>query len=148
MMGIIEQAGPWGWVIAGLVLMGIELIAPGLFFIWLGLAAVATGVIIGLFGLGWQAASVLFAVLAIASVFGGRWVTRHKASEPQPADALNALARDLVGKTAKLESDTADGEGRIRLNDTIWRVRGPAMVAGARVRVVALDGTVLVVEPA
>ena len=53
----VDNLGPWSWIILGLVLMGLELVAPGAFLVWLGLAAVLTGLIDWAFGLSWQAAA-------------------------------------------------------------------------------------------
>ena len=145
-MSSLASMGAWTWIIGGMVLMGIELLAPGLFFIWLGLAALATGLIVAATGMGWAPAGILFAALAAASVFAGRALTRHKSSEPDSAAHLNALSRDLIGKTVRLDQAIVNGEGRVRIGDKVWRAHGEDAAAGVQVRIVRLDGSALVVE--
>jgi inner membrane protein len=78
MAEIVRTLGPWGWVVLGLVLMGLELVAPGVFLVWLGLAAVLTGLLDAGLGLSWQAAWLTFSGLAVVAVAGGRMLTRSR----------------------------------------------------------------------
>ena len=143
-----ESLGAWTWIILGVVFIGIELLAPGVFLLWLGLAAVATGVLDWAFGLSWQAALIAFAVLSVASVLLGRALTRHPEEEDEDRSALNRRGHALVGRVFTLETPIAGGAGRIRVDDSSWRVTGPAAPAGTSVRVVRVEGATLVVEPA
>ncbi len=140
--------GGWGWVILGLVLAGGEMLAPGIFLLWFGLAALVTGLVVGLTGLGWQGAALVFAGLSLVSVLAGRALTRRRGDEPDAAHGLNDRGRQLIGKVFRLEATMMDGEGRIRVGDSSWRVTGPELLAGSAVRVVAVDGATLVVEKA
>ncbi|MBX9876522.1 MAG: NfeD family protein, partial [Beijerinckiaceae bacterium] len=117
--------GPWGWVILGLVLIGGEVLAPGIFLLWLGLAALLTGAVVGLVDLGWQAAALIFAGLSLVAVFTGRLLTRRKDEEPDAATGLNDRGRRLIGRVFRLEATMTGGEGRIRVDDSSWRVTGP-----------------------
>ncbi len=138
--------GAWAWIILGLLLIGVELLAPGIFFLWLGLAALATGLLDALLGLSWQAASLVFAVLAVAAVVLGRWVTRSGAQPEAQSALLNQRGQALVGRVFTLETPIKDGEGRIRVDDSSWRVTGADRFAGAKVRVVRVEGSTLVVD--
>ncbi len=140
--------GPWGWVILGLVLIGGEVLAPGIFLLWLGLAALLTGAVVGIVDLGWQAAALVFAGFSLVAVFAGRLLTRRKDEEPDPATGLNDRGRRLIGRVFRLEATMTGGEGRIRIDDSSWRVTGPELLAGSEVRVVRVDGATLVVEKA
>jgi len=140
--------GGWSWAILGLVLIGGEMLAPGVFLIWLGLAALITGAMVGIFGLGWQAAYIVFAVLAIACVAAGRLLTRRKGEEPDAATGLNDRGRQLIGRVFRLETTMAGGEGRVRVGDSSWRIVGPELLAGTEVKVVRVEGSTLVVEKA
>ncbi|MGL4439333.1 MAG: NfeD family protein [Bosea sp. (in: a-proteobacteria)] len=146
MLSAIAALGAWIWIIAGLLMMGIELLAPGLFFIWLGLAALATGLTVAVFDLGWAPAAMLFTAFAVASVFGGRALMRANGSEPEAAANLNALSRNLIGQTIRLDDAIQNGKGRIRIGDTVWQAFGEDAAAGDKVRIVRLDGSSLVVE--
>jgi inner membrane protein len=146
---LFETFGPWHWIVGGIALGALELLAPGVFLIWLGLAALVTGVAMAAFGLTWQASAIVYAVLAIASVIAGRSLVRktrsHEAGE-QPF--LNRRGEALVGRTFTLDVPILRGEGKGKVDDGFWRVSGPDMAPGARVRVVRVDGTTLVVESA
>jgi inner membrane protein len=148
MLGWIASFGGWSWVVLGLVLIGGEMLAPGAFLVWLGLAALVTGVVVEATGMAWQGAALVFAALCVVSVLAGRGLTRRKADEPDAATGLNDRGRQLVGKVFRLEATMLGGEGRIRVGDSSWRITGPELLAGAEVRVVRVDGATLVVEKA
>ncbi|MDB5511755.1 MAG: hypothetical protein JWR08_1238 [Enterovirga sp.] len=137
---------PWTWLILGLVLFGLEMVAPGVFLLWLGIAALLTGLIGYALDLSWQAAFVVFALLALASVLVGR-ALMHRSGPAAPGD-LNRRGEALIGRTFVLDQPMVSGEGRIRVDDSVWRVLGPDLPAGAAVRVVRLDGATLVVDSA
>lgn len=144
----LASLGGWSWVVFGLVLIGGEMLAPGVFLIWLGLAALLTGLVVGAAGLGWQAAALVFAAFAILSVLAGRLMTRRRGEEPDAATGLNDRARHLIGRVFTLETTMMGGEGRIRVDDSSWRVLGPELLAGTQVRVIRVEGATLVVEKA
>lgn len=148
MLDWFASFGGWAWIVLGLVLIGGEMLAPGVFLLWLGLAALLTGAVVGLTGIAWQGAWLVFAALAVASVLIGRIVTRRKGEEPDAAQGLNDRGRQLVGRVFKLETTMAGGEGRVRVGDSSWRIIGPELLAGAEVRVVRVEGATLVVEKA
>ena len=148
MLDWFASFGGWAWIVLGLVLVGGEMLAPGVFLLWLGLAALLTGAVVGLTGLAWQGAWLVFAGLAVACVLLGRAVTRHRSDEPDTASGLNDRGRQLIGKVFRLDATMAGGEGRIRVGDSSWRVIGPELLAGTEIRVVRVDGATLVVEKA
>jgi membrane protein implicated in regulation of membrane protease activity len=141
----VQSLGPWAWIILGVILIGLELLAPGIFLIWLGLAALATGLTDAAFTLSWQASALLFAALSIASVLMGR-VINGASVESGASDDLNRRGEALVGRVFTLAAPISAGEGRIRVGDSSWRVTGPDAASGTSVRVVRVDGTTLVVE--
>jgi len=138
--------GPWAWIILGIALIGLELLAPGVFFIWLGLAAIATGLVDAVLGLSWQVAALVFAALSVAAVALGRALMRPSTQPDTQASQLNQRGQSLVGRVFTLEAPIKDGEGRIRVGDSSWRVTGADRFAGARVRVVRVEGATLVVD--
>ena len=148
MLDWFASPGPWGWIVVGLLLIGGEMLAPGVFLIWFGLAALATGLLAGFVAMSWQGAALVFAALAIAAVLAGRALTRRRRDEPDPAHGLNDRGRQLVGKVFRLEATMTGGEGRIRVGDSSWRVVGPELLAGTEIRVVRVDGATLVVKKA
>lgn len=145
----IQELGPWSWWVLGFVLLAAELVAPGVFLIWIGVAALAVGILsLMLWEVGfwtWQVQLVLFALLSVAAVLlGRRFVLSTSEATDEPL--LNQRAESLVGRTAVLEKPIAEGRGRIRLDDTFWVVEGPDLPAGTRVRVVSTHGRNLTVE--
>jgi membrane protein implicated in regulation of membrane protease activity len=143
-MGVFLEG--WGWFLISIVLMALEMFAPGVFLIWLGIAAFLTGLLVQGLGLGWQASALVFALLAVVSVVLGRRLSRSAADLPEPAAHLNARGQQLVGQHFRLDRPLVNGEGQLRIGDSVWRITGPDMVAGARVKVVRIDGATLIVE--
>jgi hypothetical protein len=88
-----------------------------------------------------------FAVFGLISVAAGRQLWRNRPGDPAHP-TLNRRGADLIGRTFLLERAIASGQGRVRVGDTLWLVRGPDLPVGATVRVVGVDGATLVVEAA
>jgi membrane protein implicated in regulation of membrane protease activity len=142
----LGSMGPWAWIVGGVLLVALEVLAPGAFMLWLGLAALATGLILFVHPLGWELAFLVFAVLALGSVILGRWISRRRGPDPGPEPMLNRRGGALVGRELVLEAPIDQGRGRVKIDDTVWRVEGPDMPAGQRVRVTGVDGALLRVE--
>ena len=143
---LIVELGPWSWWIVGLLLLGLEVMAPGTFFLWFGLSALIVGTLALFVDVSWQAEVMLFGGLSLASLLVGRaFMRRRSPTEGDPA--LNQRGRRLVGREFILDEPITTGTGRLKVDDTIWRVTGPDCAAGTRVRVEDLDGPVLVVAP-
>ena len=147
MIATIASFGPWSWIIAGAVLVALELAVPGAFMMWLGLAAVLVGAIGFTLDWSWQAQGIAFAVFALASVPLWRRFAR-KVEPDTTAPFLNRRTAEMVGRTFTLDKPIVDGVGTVRIGDTVWRVNGPDGPAGSRVKVVGADGANLQVEPA
>lgn len=148
---IFTDLGPWNWMVLGFVLLILEILVPGVFLLWIGIAAILVGALTlqlahAAFWV-WQAQVVLFLLLSVISAYVGHRVMAKTGGESdQPL--LNRRAEQLVGRTATLAEPIAEGRGRIRLGDTFWLVTGPDLPVGARVRVIAVKDMELVVEPA
>ena len=145
--GWVQSLGAWTWIILGLVLVGLELVVPGGVLIWLGIAAIATGLIDGVLGLSWQISTLVFAGLSVVAVLAGRLISRPIVRAEDPS-GLNRRGEALVGQAFTLEAPIVGGEGRVRIGDSSWRVVGPDTQAGTVVTVVQIDGATLVVERA
>jgi membrane protein implicated in regulation of membrane protease activity len=141
---LLSKLGTWNWLIIGVVLMGIETFAPGVFMLWLGLAALIVGLLS--FGIvrSWQTQIIVFAVLSIAMVPLWRNFSRRNA-RPTDKPFLNKRAEGLIGRVFTLEKPIVDGVGTVKIDDTVWRVSGPDTPAGSRVRIVSADGAMLTV---
>jgi membrane protein implicated in regulation of membrane protease activity len=139
--------GTWNWLIFGLILMALELLAPGIFLFWLGLAALLVGLLSFVFNFhpSWQLQILMFAVFAAAAVPLWRRVARRNTMASKSNPFLNKRSDALVGRVFTLEKPIVDGAGTVRIDDTIWRVAGPDAPAGSRVRIVHADGASLTV---
>jgi membrane protein implicated in regulation of membrane protease activity len=144
MTEMFDSLGTWNWLIVGLALMALELIAPGVFMFWLGLAALLVGMLSFVIHPSWQLQFLMFAAFAVAAVPLWRRLARQKPGE-NSNPFLNKRADALVGRVFTLDKPIIDGAGTVRIDDTIWRVAGPDAPAGSRVKVVQADGASLTV---
>ncbi|NJM29884.1 MAG: NfeD family protein [Rhizobiales bacterium] len=145
---LIPVTGIWFWWIAAGVLLILELMLPGVFFVWLAAAAAVVGLLDAAFNFGWQIELVLFAIFAVIFLFGGRkFLASRKALQGEMPN-LNQRIHDYVGQLHPLEDAIVNGRGKVRIDDTLWEVMGPELAKGARVRVTGVDGMRLKVEQA
>lgn len=138
--------GQWFWWAAAGLLLILELALPGVFFIWLAAAAAAVGAIVLFVPLGWEVELLLFAGLALVSVFGGRRLLSRRHVLDSELPNLNRRMYDYVGKTYPLAEPIVDGRGRVSIDGTLWDIRGPDAPNGARVKVTGVDGMKLTVD--
>jgi membrane protein implicated in regulation of membrane protease activity len=142
---LVEMLGPWTWWVVGLLLAGVEIVAPGSFFVWFAVAAILTGTVALFVDIAWQWELVLFVVFAVTAVLVGRKF--YGAAGKEPDVRLNDRVGRQIGRIATLETPIVDGSGHIRLDDTQWRVEGPELPAGRQVRIVGVRDGRLQVEP-
>jgi inner membrane protein len=146
-MSWFVSLGVWNWFILGVLFLLVELAAPGVFMLWFGVAAIMVGVISLTVQWGWQAQIISFAVLSIACIPIWRYFAR-KVESPVDQPFLNQRAQGYVGRVFTLDKPIVNGVGSIRIGDTFWRVSGPDLPAGSRVKIAHADGADLVVEGA
>ena len=144
MLAWIVSLGSWNWFILAALLLLIEILAPGMFMLWLGLSAILVGIISSAVVWSWQAQLIAFAVFSIAAVPAWRHFAR-KVEKPADSPFLNRRAEGYVGREFTLDKPIVGGVGTIRIDDTVWRVTGPDVPAGSRVRI-AREGAALMVE--
>ena len=147
MIEMLSKLGTWNWLIAGVVLMGIETFAPGVFMLWLGIAALVVGLVSFAVDWSWQAQVIVFALLSLAMVPLWRHFSKRNA-KPTDKPFLNRRSEGLIGRVFTLEKPIIDGAGTVRIDDTVWRVSGPDVPAGTRVKIVRADGASLTVSAA
>lgn len=137
----------WFWFVLLLILGGLEMMAPGVIFIWLAIASGVVGGIVYFFPeMIWQYQFVIFSLLGLVSVFGGRSYLKRNPLVSEDENLNNRGAR-YVGHSYTLTQEMKNGGGKIRIGDTFWKVEGDFDAAeGEDVRVKSADGIVLVVE--
>ncbi len=144
-LDFFNDLGAWGWWVAGAILLAVEIVAPGNVFVWFGIAAVLTGTAALVTDIAWQFQLLIFAVLSIVLVLVGRRYFGRPGTSEEPL--LNQRATRLIGQVYVLGDPIVAGTGRIRIDDTVWRLTGPDLPSGTRVRITGHDGTVLQAMP-
>ncbi len=145
MLALFASLGFWDWFIAGGLLLVLEVLAPGVFMLWLGLAAMLVGAISMFVDWTWQAQFIAFAVFSVAAIPLWRRLSMQ-VGQATDQPFLNRRAEALVGRILTLEKPIVDGSGTIPIDDTVWRITGADVPAGSRVKVVRVEGTALHVE--
>ena len=143
MTGLLSGLEFWHWLVLGVVLATIEVFAPGIFFLWLGISAGVVGIIIWIVpDLDWQWQLLLFAGLSIASVvIARRYLTRHPLESDEPN--LNLRGHQYVGRTFTLQEPVVNGQGKIRVDDSTWKITCEDCEAGTKILISGVDGVVL-----
>ncbi len=135
----------WLWMIGGVLLLIAEILAPGFFLVFIGAAALATGVFALLFDLGVPSQLALFALYSLLAVMVGRRVyANSNADSSDPL--LNDRSARLVGKVVTVVAAVDEHNGRVRVGDGEWNARGGPAEPGERVRITGVDGNCLTVE--
>ncbi len=146
-MGGIDFSEPAAiWLSLGILLAIAELVAPGVFLIWLGIGALLTGVTALLTDLPVWAQLGEFAVLSIVAVYLGRQFLGRP--DRQPGDPLlNDRVARLIGSQVIVEEAIVAGSGKVRVGDGLWLATGEDVPVGAVVHVTgARDGVLIVSE--
>lgn len=137
----------WLWMIGGVLLLAAEIIAPGFFLVWIGTAAIVTGIFALLFGIGIAGQLALFALYAAIAVYvARRWYMARPVESEDPA--LNDRMARLQGRIVTVVEAIDDHNGRVRVGDGEWSARGGPAAPGENVRIIGVDGNCLKVEPA
>ncbi len=136
----------WLWLALGLILGGIEILAPGFFLIWMGLSAIIISLLAAFLPISIPMQVAFFAILSVVLVqLGKSWFQKNPIVSDDPL--LNDRGGRMAGQIATVVEEISNGEGRVKLGDTEWNVRGMDSITGAKVRVTGTDGAVLLVEP-
>ena len=136
----------WYWFVLTVIFLVIEVVVPAFFFLWMSVASLITGIIV------WIAPSlsndvqiVIFSVLAIMAIIAWwLWGKRLKIQSDQPL--LNQRGSQYIGRTFNLYEPIENGQGKIKVDDSIWKVHGEDCNINTKVKVVACRGTVFDVE--
>ena len=145
-MAIFDEITFWHWLIAGVVLIALEMVAPGVVFMWVGIAAIITGGVAWAWpGLSMEWLLILFAALSVVSVVLGRaYLKQNPLESDHPT--LNRRGEQYIGRHFTLSEPIVGGFGKIKVDDTTWKVAGDDMPKDVKVQVIAVEGTVLKVK--
>lgn len=141
-MDVFESV--WFWWALALALLALEALSPGIFFLWLGLAAAGTGMVRLLIpGMAPLAQWIVFSLLSLVAV-GAAWRVRSaRVVKPTDQPLLNQRAQQLVGRVYVLDTAIDNNRGRLKIGDAYWSVEGPDLPVGTRVRVLGVQDMTL-----
>ncbi len=137
----------WVWIVIGLILAALEMLLPGVYLIWLAVAAIITGVLTFGLDLALPSQIVVFVSASLIAAFSARRFLKDSPIESSDP-LLNQRGTRLIGDTAVVTHAFDGGSGRIRHDDGEWLAKGPDLAIGIRVRITRNDGAILIVEPA
>lgn len=142
----LEQIEFWYWLIAAVVMIIIEMVIPAAYFLWMGISAFIVGLLLyAIPSMPLLIQVVIFGVLSVVSLL---LYKRHQRLNPTEKEepSLNRRGEQYIGRSFTLEEAIVNGVGKVKVDDTTWKVRGSDMPAGMKVRVMSVDGTVFNVE--
>ncbi|MBF0256146.1 MAG: NfeD family protein [Gammaproteobacteria bacterium] len=145
-MEFAEQMTYWHWWVLAVVFVVLEIFSPAAFFLWMGVAAGLVGlVLLVLPDINWEWQLLIFALFSLASILvSRRYLDRNPIATDQPH--LNRRGEQYLDRTFTLDAPIVNGYGKIRVDDSSWKVEGDDCPAGTRVRVIGVDGVILQVE--
>jgi membrane protein implicated in regulation of membrane protease activity len=143
---MLEQLDFWHWWIIGIILIMLELFAPGAFFLWMGIAAGLVGVILlAAPEMGWQYQFIVFSFVSVVSIVLWRiYLNKHPIETDKPT--LNRRGEQYVGRVFTLTVPIVDGVGKIKVDDTMWKIEGDDCDTGTKVKISEADGAVLKID--
>ena len=145
--GIFDNLLYWHWWLFAIALIILEVFSAGAFFIWMGGAATLTGFILLLMPeISWEIQFILFAISSILAILIGRSLFNRKENTTEDP-TLSSQENNLIGKTFSVEQAITNGSGRVKVGESTWKANGPDCKAGSSVKVIAVDGAELIVEP-
>lgn len=137
----------WMWFVAMFIFLLLEMMAPGIVFLWLGIAAGVTGVLVLLFSdISWEMQTVIFTALSFLSVFMGRRYIKRTGDIPSDNEMLNKRGEAMIGRKVTVAIAIEDGRGKVKVGDSMWTAVGTDTPIGEMVTITAVNGTELTVE--
>ncbi len=146
MIDLITNLSAWHWLIIGVVLIGLESLAPIAYLMWFGSAAVIQGLITYVFSIDPMTQIILYAVLsAVVTMMGRRFVPINIKQSDQKN--MNRRQDSMIGRKITLTNPIVDGHAQVKVGDSVWNAKGPDVPVGSHMVVVAVEGVKLVLEP-
>jgi len=136
----------WYWWVIALILLVIEILAPGFFFLWMAISGFITGAMVLLIpSTGMNMQVLVFSVLSVATILVWKFYgKKHPIESDHPL--LNKRGNQYIGRVFSLYEPIKNGQGKIKVDDSIWKVHGEDCNINSRVKVIAIRGTVFDVE--
>lgn len=136
---------PWHWLTIAVLLLVIEMLVGSYYLLWVSFAAFLVAIVQWIFGIGWGAQVVIFTVVAILSVIAW-YIYDQRRDKTSSRPNLNKRGHQYIGRTFQLSTPIVNGVGKIKVDDSTWKVQGNDAPINTAVRVKGIDGTELIVE--
>ncbi len=145
--GWLTQMDFWQWWVLAVILVVLEVLSPAAFFLWMGIAAGVIGLLLLIKpDIGWETQLLLFTLFSISSIVVWRgWLRKHPTETDRPT--LNRRGEQYVGRMFTLDEPVVNGQGKVRVDDSTWKIEGDDCEAGTRIRIVGVEGVVFKFEP-
>jgi inner membrane protein len=138
----------WYWWVLAFVLLILEMLTPGFFFMWLAVSGFITGLLVWLFpALSINMQVLLFSVFSVLAITAWRFYGK-KLSLATDQPLLNKRGAQYIGRVFNLHEPIENGQGKIKVDDTLWKVHGEDCDIHTKVKVTGIRGTVFDVENA
>ncbi len=137
----------WHWLILAVVLIILEIFVSGFVLFWLGVSAAIVGIILAISpGIEWETQTILFSIFSVVSIVIWFKYGKKRGIENSDRPTLNKRGEQYVGRVFTLTEPITDGVGKIRVDDSSWRITGEDANIGDKVKVVGIESTTLNVE--
>ncbi len=144
-IGFLISLTPWHWLTAAVLLLVIEMLIGSYYLLWVSFAAFFVAIIQWMFGIAWGAQMVMFTLISILSVIAW-YIYDQKRDKTSTRPHLNKRGHQYIGRTFQLSDAIINGVGKIKVDDSTWKVKGQDAPHQTTVKVTGIDGTVLIVE--
>jgi membrane protein implicated in regulation of membrane protease activity len=143
---MLQHLTYWHWFILAAILIILEVFAPGAFMLWIGIAAGVVGAVLYFVPtLTWEYQFILFSIASVGSILAWRaWRQAHPVITDEPT--LNRRGSQYIGRVFTLDAPIINGIGKIRVDDSTWKIEGADCPAGTKVKVAGIENTVLKVK--
>lgn len=145
---MLEHLDFWHWFILAAILIILEMFAPGAFLLWIGIAAGVVGAVLYFVpAMTWEYQFILFSLASVGSIIAWRtYRNTHPVVTDEPT--LNRRGAQYIGRVFTLDAPIVNGVGKIRVDDSTWKIEGADCPTGTKIKVVGIENTVLKVEVA
>ena len=136
----------WYWWVIALILLVVEILAPGFFFLWMAISGFVTGAMVFLIpAISMNVQVLVFSLLSVATIVVWKFYgKKHPIESDHPL--LNKRGVQYIDRVFNLYEPIINGQGKIKVDDSIWKVHGEDCTIDSRVKVIAVRGTVFDVE--
>ncbi|MDA8562089.1 NfeD family protein [Gammaproteobacteria bacterium] len=137
----------WHWLTFGVILLVLEIISGSSgFILWMAFGAGFVGILVWIFpGLEWTVQLISFSLFSILTVIGWRlYLKKHPIETDKPT--LNRRGEQYIGRIFTLDDPVINGMGKVRVDDSSWRIRCDDSPAGQKVKIIGVDGVILIAK--